>query len=204
MKKRTDKKVIALFIITGVILFIFLGIKIYFDFFRDTSVKKQIDSIEYYGYTLEKRDNDIYIDYYKELNKTLGEKEINYSDYAKLMSKLFLIDLFTLDNKLGSTDIGGLEFLHKDLKENFKENMGNGMYKFIEINLDGKRKQELPIVKDVIVDDVFETKYTYNKTEYHAYLVTANIEYEKDLGYQSSIKLTIIKDDKILYIVKGD
>lgn len=204
MKKRTDKKVIALFIITGVILFIFLGIKIYFDFFRDTSVKKQIDSIEYYGYTLEKRDNDIYIDYYKELNKTLGEKDINYSDYAKLMSKLFLIDLFTLDNKLGSTDIGGLEFLHKDLKENFKENMGNGMYKFIEINLDGKRKQELPIVKDVIVDDVFETKYTYNKVEYSAYLVTANIEYEKDLGYQSSIKLTIIKDDKILYIVKGD
>lgn len=204
MKKRTDKKVIALFIITGVILFIFLGIKIYFDFFRDTSVKKQIDSIEYYGYSLEKRDSDIYEDYYKELNKTLGEKDINYSDYAKLISKLFLIDLFTLDNKLGSTDIGGLEFLHKDLKDNFKENMGNGMYKFIEINLDGKRKQELPIVKDVIVDDVFETKYTYNKVEYSAYLVTANIEYEKDLGYQSSIKLTIIKDDKILYVVKGD
>lgn len=204
MKKKNDKRIITLFIITGVILFVFLGIKVYLDFFRDSSVKKEIDSIEYYGYSLEKRDTKIYETYYKELNKTLSEKEINYNDYAKLLSKLFLIDLFNLDNKLGSTDIGGLEFLHKDLRENFKENMGNGMYKFIEINLDGKRKQELPIVKDVIVDDVFETKYTYNKKEYPAYLVTANIEYEKDLGYQESIKLTIIRDDKILYVVKGD
>lgn len=112
--------------------------------------------------------------------------------------------MYTLDNKLASTDIGGLEFLHKYLKDNFKENMGSTLYNFVESNIDGKRTQELPIVKDVNVSDVFETKYTYNKTEYDAYIVSTDITYEKELGYPKSMKLTIIKDNNILYIVKGE
>lgn len=204
MKKNKDKKIIALFIITGVLLFILLFIKIYFDFFNNDTGKEKIDSIGFYGYSLQKSDTEIYETYYKELSDTLNQDSVDYNNYAKLISKLFLIDLFTLDNKLGSTDIGGLEFLHKDLRDNFKENMGNGMYSFVKMNLDGERKQELPIVKDVMIDDVFETKYTYNKVEYPSYLITATIEYEKDLGYQKNIKLTIIKDDKILYVVKGE
>ncbi len=204
MKKNKDKKIIALFIITGVLLFILLFIKIYFDFFNNDTGKEKIDSIGFYGYSLQKSDTKIYETYYKELSDTLNQDSVDYNNYAKLISKLFLIDLFTLDNKLGSTDIGGLEFLHKDLRDNFKENMGNGMYSFVKMNLDGERKQELPIVKDVMIDDVFETKYTYNKVEYPSYLITATIEYEKDLGYQKNIKLTIIKDDKILYVVKGE
>ena len=114
------------------------------------------------------------------------------------------MDLFTLNNKLGSTDIGGLQFIHKDLKENFKENMGDTIYKYVEINVDGKRTQELPVVKEVTVSNVLETKYTYNNKDYPAYVVTANWEYEKDLGYQKSMKITFIKDKNILYIVKGE
>lgn len=204
MNKRKDIKIILLFSVVGVLLIGFLIYKVYNDFFVDKTGKKTIDSIGFYGYTLSKSDTAIYKTYFKELSDVLNEKEINYEEYAKLISKLFLIDLYTLDNKLGSTDIGGIEFLHKDLKDNFKENMGYTLYKTVEINLDGTRTQKLPIVKDVTISDVFETKYTYNKTEYDAYLITASIEYENDLGYQKDIKLTIIKDDKILYIVKGD
>lgn len=204
MKKKTDAKILIIFIVVGVVLFGFLLFKVYNDFIKDNSVRKQIDSIGFYGYTLKKNDTDIYKTYFKELTKILNEKPINYTSYAKTMSKLFIIDLYTLNNKLGSTDIGGLEFIHKDLKENFKENMGSSLYKFIENNLDGKRTQELPSVKDVEISDVFETKYTYNGKEYSAFLVTANWTYEKDLGYQKSIKLTIINDKDILYIVKGD
>ncbi len=203
MKKNKVNKVIVIFIVVGVILFGFLGYKVKNDFFKG-SLHKKVDSIEFYGYTLSKNDTDIYKSNFKELSKVLNEKEINYTDYAKLISKLFIIDLYTLDNKLASTDIGGLEFLHKDLKENFKENMGSTLYNFVESDIDGKRTQELPIVKDVIVDDVFETKYTYNKTEYNAYIVSTTISYEKDLSYPKSMKLTIINDNNILYIVKGE
>lgn len=204
MKRKSDRKTILLFVVVGILLFGFLGYRVNKDFLSKNSSKKQIDSIEYYGYTLTKNDTDIYKSTFKELSKTLNEKPIDNTEYAKLISKLFIIDLYTLDNKLSSTDIGGLEFLHKDLRENFKENMGASLYKYVESNIDGKRTQELPVVKDVTISDVFETKYTYNKNEYPAYLVTANWTYEKDLGYQTSTKLTVINDKDILYIVKGN
>ena len=203
MKKNKGRGVIVIFIIVGIILFGYLGYRVKNDFFKG-SERKKLDSIELYGYTLSKNDTEIYKTYFKELSKVLNEKTIDYTEYAKLISKLFVIDLYTLDNKLASTDIGGLEFLHKDLKDNFNENMGSTIYNFVESNIDGKRTQELPIVKDVNVSDVFETKYTYNKTEYDAYIVSTDITYEKDLGYPKSMKLTIIKDNNILYIVKGE
>ena len=203
MKKNKGRGVIVIFIIVGIILFGYLGYRVKNDFFKG-SERKKLDSIELYGYTLSKNDTEIYKTYFKELSKVLNEKTIDYTEYAKLISKLFVIDLYTLDNKLASTDIGGLEFLHKDLKDNFKENMGSTLYNFVESNIDGKRTQELPIVKDVNVSDVFETKYTYNKTEYDAYIVSTDITYEKDLGYPKSMKLTIIKDNNILYVVKGE
>lgn len=203
MKKNKGIGVIIIFIIIGIILFGYLGYRVKNDFFKG-SERKKLDSIGLYGYTLSKNDTDIYKTYFKELSKVLNEKTIDYNEYAKLISKLFVIDLYTLDNKLASTDIGGLEFLHNDLKDNFKENMGSTLYNFVESNIDGKRTQELPIVKDVEVSDVFETKYTYNETEYDAYIVSTNITYEKDLGYPKNMKLTIIKDNNILHIVKGE
>lgn len=203
MKKNKGIGVIIIFIIVGILLFGYLGYRVKNDFFKG-SERKKLDSIGLYGYTLSKNDIDIYKTYFKELSKVLNEKTIDYNEYAKLISKLFVIDLYTLDNKLASTDIGGLEFLHNDLKDNFKENMGSTLYNFVESNIDGKRTQELPIVKDVEVSDVFETKYTYNETEYDAYIVSTNITYEKDLGYPKNMKLTIIKDNNILHIVKGE
>lgn len=204
MSRKQDIRNIVLFVIVGLIIFGIVGYKVYVDFFNDNSVNKKLLSLDLYGYTLSKNDTELYKDNFKALEKTLNETPIDYSEYAKLMSKLFVIDVFTLNNKLSSTDIGGLEFLYKDLKENFKENMGNTLYKNIEINLDGKRTQNLPEVTSIEVSDVFETKYTYNKVEYDAYQVTLNWEYKQELGYEKTIKLTLIKDDKILYIVKGE
>ena len=204
MRKKESKKVIIIFVIIGVVLFGFLGYKVYNDFIKNNSVNKKLMSLDLYGYTLSENDSTLYKDNFKELESVLNEKPINYEEYAKLISKLFVIDVFTLDNKLASTDIGGLEFLHKDIKENFSENMGATLYKNVESNLDGKRNQELPKVSNVTVDNILDTKYTYNEKEYDAYIVTLSYEYEKDMGYQNNIKLTIINDNEILYIVKGE
>ena len=43
---------------------------------------------------------------FKELEIVLNEDHIDYSKYAELLSELFVIDVFTLNNKLASTDIG--------------------------------------------------------------------------------------------------
>ena len=43
-----------------------------------------------------------------------------------------------------------------------------------------------------------------NKVEYEAYEVDCSIIYEEDLGYQKNIKITLIRDDRTLYVVKGE
>ena len=204
MNKKQDRKVIILFILMGLLLFGVVGYKAYNDFFKDKSPTKKLISLDLYGYTLKERDITLYKNNFKGLEKILNENPINYEEYAKSISKLFIIDVFTLSNKVSSTDIGGLEFVHKDLKENFKENMGNSLYKNIKINLDGKRKQSLPEVASIEVSDVFETKFTYKKKEYDSYLVSLKWTYTKDNDYQKKIKLTLINDNNILYIVKGE
>ncbi len=204
MSKKQDVKNIILFVLVGLVIFGIVGYKAYNDFFNSDSPSKKLVSLDLYGYTLSKNDTDLYKDNFKALEKTLSETPINYDDYAKLLSKLFIIDVFNLNNKISSTDIGGLEFLYKPLKENFKENMGNTLYKHVQVNLDGKRTQNLPEVTSVEVTDLFPTKYTYNKKEYEAYIATVKWEYKQDLGYEKNMKLTLIKDNNILYIVKGE
>ena len=93
MKKNKGRGVIVIFIIVGIILFGYLGYRVKNDFFKG-SERKKLDSIELYGYTLSKNDTEIYKTYFKELSKVLNEKTIDYTEYAKLISKLFVIDLY--------------------------------------------------------------------------------------------------------------
>ena len=205
MDKKTNSKIILLFIVVGIILFSVLFIKVYNDFIKDNSAQKQISSIEYYGYTLNSNDTDLYKSYYKELDKVLKEKQVDYRSYASLLSKLFIVDVYSLNNKLASTDIGGLEFIHPDLKENFKENMSETLYKYVESNIDGKRTQELPIVKEIKVDNVFETKYTYNDTEYDAY-ASKYKTYFKDLckNIMKAKKVKFNDSSKVIEIIDAN
>ncbi len=204
MKRRTDIKILIFLILIGLALFGYLGYRVYNDFFKSKNTHKPIDSIELYEYTLSNNDTSVYKDNFKALSKVLNAKPIDYTEYAKLISKLFIIDLYTLNNKMGSTDIGGVEFLHKDLRDNFKENIGASLYKFMENNLDGKRTQKLPEVKDVTIDNIIESKYTYKNTVYDGYIVDVSWTYVVDLGYETKAKLTLINDKDILYIVKSN
>lgn len=204
MDKKLDIKIIVLFLLIGVCLFGIVGYKAYNDFFKEKSLEKKLMSLDLYGYTLTDNDTTLYKTNFKELEKVLNEEPINYEEYAKSISKLFIIDVFTLNNKLSSTEIGGLEFVNKDLQDNFKENLGNTLYKSIKTNLDGKRKQDLPIVSSIEVTSIDSIKYTYNKTEYDGYEVKLNWDYTSSNNYQKSIKLTLINDNNILYIVKGE
>ncbi len=202
MNKKANRIVIFIFILVFICLVVPVVIKV-LDDVNKVVVKEEVSKIDFYGYSLSNTDGEVYKKVYGELDDVLSKEEVDYSSYASLISKLFIIDVFTLDSKLTSTDIGGLEFVHDDFKANFSENLGATLYNHVLSNIDGKRTQKLPIVKDVTVNKVNEIKYTYNKVEYDAYEVDASIIYEEDLGYQKSIKLTLIRDDRILYVVKG-
>ena len=203
-KKVIDIIIIILFILIGVGLFGYTGYTAYNSLTKPAVKKKEVRSLKLYGYSLSDDAPVIFSNTYKELENVLNEDDINYSKYAELLSKLFVIDVFTLNNKLASTDIGGLEYLHKDLKENFKENLGATLYKNVENNLDGNRVQKLPEVSTITTNNIEEIKYKYKDEEYDAYVVTLSWEYVEDLGYAKTMKVTSIRDDGKLYIVKGE
>ncbi len=203
-RKIIDIIIIILFILIGVGLFGYTYYAAKESLSKKEPAKKELRSLELYGYKLSDTDTEIYSNTFKELEIVLNEDIIDYSKYAELLAKLFVIDVYTLNNKLTSTDIGGLDFLHKDLKENFKDNLGATLYKNVENNLEGNRTQKLPEVKEVNITNIEETTYTYDKEEYSGYIVTLDWNYVEDLGYDKSIKLTLIRENGMLYIVKGE
>lgn len=196
---------IAVEILLFIVFAIVVGVKVYFDFFDkpEAVVVTEKKSISEYGYKLEDRDTELYEKYYEELEEVLTKGEIDYDKYAELIAKLFIIDYYTLDNKLTSTDIGGLDFIHPDLFENFKINAGDTVYKYVENNLYSDRKQELPTVTSIEVVEQRDNKYTYNKEEYDSYEFDLKWEYDKDLDYQNTMTITVIKVENKLYVVKG-
>ena len=171
---------------------------------QDVKEVKKVDVIDKYGYYLEEDATDYYKSLYKELKDITNKDEVDYEEYAKIVAKLFVTDVFTLDNKVTSSDIGGLQFIYPDFREDFIKINQTGLYSNILSNIYNDRVQELPIVNEVNIDLVKETTFNYNNKEYKGYLVEVSISYEKDLSYPTTYKLTIIKEDKYLYVAKGE
>ena len=201
--KIKDKWILILFIFCFIVIVSPILFKLFIDF-NNPIIEKELSSFEYYGYKLTSTDTDVFKNAYDELSIVLNQEIVDYEEYAKSISKLFVIDVFTLENKVSSTDIGGLEFVHKDLRDNFKDNLGSTLYNSVLSNINGKRVQKLPKVSNVSVDSVTKDKYEYYDVEYDSYVIKCGITYEVDLGYQSSITLTLIRVDNMLYIVKGE
>lgn len=210
MRKVLNKNKLFYFVMISLILVVIvvIGLKFTLEFLvkddKNVVTKKELDSLELYGYTLDDYDSDLYKEYFNDLKGTLNSKEVNYEDYAKEIVKLFVSDFYTLDNKLTSSDIGGVEFIPSDMVENFKMHAGDTMYNHVKTNIYGDRVQKLPIVKSVEVTNIENITYTYKDKEYSAYRVSARWEYQEDLGYKNNEIFTLIKDNNKLYIVVGE
>ena len=67
-KNKNDALTIVVFVIIGVLLFGYLGYRVYNDFFNKPDTKKELESIGLYGYSLHDRDSRAYKDTFKEIN----------------------------------------------------------------------------------------------------------------------------------------
>lgn len=206
-KKKLKKKVrisIIVMLLT-VVLAIIIAILLFTGNKEKTKPVKVIQSIDQYGYTLTKNKTKLYKSIFKELEEELNKKEVNYETYASLIAKLFIVDFYDLDSKIAKTDIGGLQFIYPDIKDNFTIKAEETLYKYVENNLDGKRKQILPKVNNVNIDNIESIEYSYNKKKYlEAYEIDLSWEYSKNLGYETNTKMKIIKENKILFIIELD
>lgn len=209
--KKSKRNLVLIITITLIILLlvcVILSLVIKKDNKDDKNINnneiKKVDVIDKFGYYLEEDATSYYKTLFNDLKKVINEKKIDYEDYAMVLSKLFITDVFTLDNKITSSDIGGLQFIYPLFKDDFIKINQNGLYSSIDSNVYNDRTQELPIVREVNVESISDSIFNYNDKEYDGYEVSLTIDYEKDLGYPTSYKLVLIKENDYLYVAKGE
>ncbi len=184
------------------VLAVVLAVLIYQKFFK-SDVIRVVASIPDYSYQLESNQTKIFKKYYRDLEEELEDQHIDEENYAKLISKMFLIDFYTLSNKVTNQDVGGVQFLHSSIQENFKNKATDTLYKYVQSNIYGNRRQQLPTVKDVSIEKVSNTSYSYQDVkDDSAYQIDAKIIYKKDLGYDKKKTLVLVHEDMKLSIVE--
>lgn len=161
------------------------------------------EEIEGYGYILKPTRNDRYKEMFHQLERILSEKKIDEKAYVTQISKMFIMDFYTLNDKLASTDVGGIDFVHTNAKTNFLEKAENTVYKYVESDIDG-RDQKLPEVTDVFIEKIENIDYNYNSDfdDSFAYQVDVSIVYKEDLGYPTFANLIFIHEGNKLSLVE--
>ena len=190
------KKKILLFIFIIILVYAIGGIIFWFLNRKPEVVRiSNLDSISGYNYNLKSNDKELYKSEFKILKKNLESNEINKEEYAKSISKMFIIDLYTLNNKINKYEIGGEQFVYPDAVENFKLNVQNTIYKYLEDNSNNFRKQELPEVSNVTINNIENIDYTIKDQTFKGYKVKLSWEYVKDLGYDKEGELILVTID---------
>lgn len=205
MKLKKKAKIILLsiivLIIIGVAGIIFYKITSNKPAVKETKVLKTIDA---YGYELKDNKSKKYKELFKELEEILLETEVDEEAYVKKIAELFVYDFYSLSDKTAKTDVGGVDFVQASALENFLVNAEDTYYKYVESNLYGDRKQELPMVNEITIESITPTEYVYNNQKASAYEIKLNWTYTEDKysDYQSSATLTFVKEDIKYYLVE--
>lgn len=197
MKKRV-------FLFLMILLFVYsLGGIIYLKYIYvspNEPVIKNLDSILGYDYVLRSNASSLYKTEFNILKENL-EGDINEEEYLKSVCKLYIIDLYSMRDKLNKYDIN-TDFIYEQNILNYKLNLQDTLYKYLEDNSDGKRGQELPSVSSVNVVDIKDTTFKIGDENVHAKEVSLKWEYDKDLGYDNKGTLVLVKENNLYYIVE--
>lgn len=204
--KRKPKKLLIMMLIF--IILVGAGVAVYFLVFNKDEVKetKVVSKIDHYGYELKSNKSTKYKKLFKELQEVLSEKNVDEKKYVKTITKMFIVDFFSLGDHISKTDVGGVDFVHPDILENFIVNAEDTIYKYVESNIYGQRKQELPIIDTVTIDSVENDTFSYGETiDDNAYIVKASWKYaesSKASGYQTSANFVYVHDGDKLQLVE--
>ena len=204
-RRRPKKKLIVLIIILGLVL---IGSGIYLLLNTKEKVKenKVVSKIPEYGYVLKSNKSSAYKKLFQKLKEVLSKKNVDEKEYAKVITKMFIVDFYSLKDHIAKTDIGGVDFVHTDIVDNFLENAEDTYYKYVESNIYGKRNQKLPEVDTIKIESIKTTEFTYNdETDDEALEVVASWTYkDKSIakGYQTEATFIYIHDGKKLVLVE--
>ncbi|MBR1413577.1 MAG: hypothetical protein IJ574_02790 [Bacilli bacterium] len=204
-----SKKYKIILTIIVVIITLAVALLIYFKFFHKAKdeitpkvISNVVDNIEKFGYTLDERDSNLMKEEYNKLKDILGQDEIDYNEYANSLAKLFVIDLYTIDNKINKYDVGSLEYIFETEQEKFKTKVMDTLYELVKDSTSIKRNQELPIVSSINVVENTLGEYELNGSKIDAYNIKLEWDYVKDLGYDKQATVTIVRQEDKLYVIE--
>ena len=187
-------------IVIGVLLVLVIGVGVLKIFFSkeekkvDANVSNVISNISDYGYTLDDRDTDYMKETFYELEDILNADTVDYTSYANTLAKLFVIDFYTLDNKINKYDVGSLEYILSSKVDMFRQKAVDTVYRDIIDNTYRNRVQDLPEITNVAILNTENTTFTLDDEEMEAIKVTMNYEYEEDLGYDTEGTIYFVRE----------
>ena len=207
-RRKLKKKRIMIAMIVLILIIAVVSFSVYQLCFPKKEVKTVVtvaDKIaDGYDYTITDEATKYSKDLFSKLKKELSKDSVNEENYAKLETQLFISELFTLSNKVNRNDVGGVQFIYKDYQESFTKEAMEELYHYVENNIYGDRKQELPEIVNVDVINVEQKEYVLSDevTDEKAYYIDVTMNYAKDLGYQNSATIVLIHNGKRLDVVK--
>ena len=196
-----------LFIVFLLILIVVVSYYLFFTNDKKTTRKvKILNEIKEYGYKLNDHKNDVYKKLFSTLEKDLKEDPVDEEKYVKTISQMFIVDFYSLEDKLAKTDVGGCDFVHSDALVDFLEKAQDTLYKYVESDIYGDRTQALPSVSEVEVKSVEQETFTYkDQVDDQAYVVEVSWKYtdtSNSSGYQDQATLVFVHEDKKLSLVE--
>lgn len=197
MKIKKVNNIITILIVVLLIILFSLIVGIIKELNNKVSETVILDTIENYNYKLTDSDTDYFKEEFKVLKKILENEDVNEEEYAKSITKLFIIDFYSLESAINKNDVGGVQFVKSDYQETFIKKAKDSIYSNVENNMYGDRKQVLPNIKQV---DIVSLDNIKTEEDDNAYKVIASITYDKDLEYAKEIELVLSHRDNILEI----
>ena len=192
-----------IFIVFGLGTLLVFSLYIFFVVLSDDKivVSPYIDEIPGWGYKLEKNATELLKREFNNLKVVLVAEELDEEAYAVQLARIFIADLYTLNNKVNKYDVGGTQFVWPEILDNFRLNVQNTLYKYME-DITGGRKQELPIVKSIETITHEEYEFTIEEEVFEAFKIILQWDYIKDLEYDAKGEIIVIKGEKLFYVVE--
>lgn len=195
LKKKPKRILIGILVVVAVAAIAYVAINTFGG--KEVKEAKVLKTIKKYGYTLKDNKTKRYQEMFAELDKILKKDPVDEEEYAKQITKMFIYDFYSQEDKSAKTDVGGTDFIYQANLENFLENAEDTYYKYVESNIYGDRKQDLPVVDEITIDSVEQTEFAYGETaDENAYEVKVTWTYTDDdfSDYQSEATLTFIHE----------